>query len=197
MNLLESFIICMLFSLSSPLFRIQLFLFLGMSWLSLRPALLSRRTKLSPRLLLQPILLPLHVAHLVVLFAVSKKVDPVLQRIMHLTLCPNQLHLLHLLHLGSGPLGVRLRVVQRQEHVLHASHVGRAILGKAPCDKGPGGIAACEVVVGASGAVDVAPEGDVEDGAVDGDVDGFGRVFAVVGGELLGGQVDGTLLSDG
>lgn len=192
---MESFIICMLFSPS--LFRIQLLLLLGMSWLSLRPALLSRRTKLPPGLLLQPILLPLHVAHLVVLFAVSEKVDPVPERIMHLALCPNQLHLLHLLHLGRGPLGVRLRIVQRQEHVLYASHVGRAILSKAACDKSSSGVTACEVVVGASRAVDVAPEGDVEDGAVDGDVDGLGGVFAVVGSELLGGQVDGTLLLDG
>lgn len=55
---------------------------------------------------------------------------------------------------------------------------------------------ACEEVVGPAGAVGRRRDGDVVDGAVDGDVDGLGLVRAVVGGELGVSEVDFALLSE-
>ena len=61
-------------------------------------------------------------------------------------------------------------------------------------DEGARGVAAGEEVVVSRGTVHHAVGGDVEDGAVDGEVDGEGGVGAVVKGELGGVKMDGAFL---
>ena len=63
----------------------------------------------------------------------------------------------------------------------------REILLETARDEGARGVAAGEEVVVSRGAVNHAVGGDVEDGAVDGEVDGEGAVGAIVEGELGGG----------
>lgn len=94
---------------------------------------------------------------------------------------------------GTAPL-LLLDIINRHKHLLHTPHVGGEVFLETARHEGAGGIAAGEEVVVAAGAVDEWVGGDVEDGAVDGEVDGEGRVGAVVGGELVGGEEEGALL---
>ena len=80
-----------------------------------------------------------------------------------------------------------LLLVHGDEHLLHAGEVVREILLETARDEGARGVAAGEEVVVSRGTVHHAVGGDVEDGAVDGEVDGEGGVSAVVEGELGGG----------
>lgn len=78
-----------------------------------------------------------------------------------------------------GPVRIRLWVVDGQEHGLDAAQVGRAILLEAACDVGAGCVDAGKDVVGAAGTIDAATVGDVEDCAVDGQVERFLGIGAV------------------
>ncbi len=85
----------------------------------------------------------------------------------------------------------RVRRVDRNKHLLNAAQVGRQVLLEAAGHEGARGVAASKEVVRAAGAVEVAAGGDVVDAAVQADVDWFGGVGAVEGGELGVGQANG------
>lgn len=79
-----------------------------------------------------------------------------------------------------------LDIVNRHEHLLHAAQVRRQILSKAARHKCARGVPPGEEIVAPAGAVDDWIGRDVEDGPVDGEVDGQGAVGAVVEGEFAG-----------
>lgn len=87
-----------------------------------------------------------------------------------------------------------LLVVYRDKHLLDTGEVVREIFLKTARDEGARGVAAGEEIVVARGTVHHAVGGDVEDGAVDSEVDGEGGVGAVVKGELGGVKMDGAFL---
>lgn len=158
------------------------------------PALSRLFTELLLGFLLEPTVLSLDIADKGVLLAVSKEIHPVLQRVISLLLGLAPLLLLQYLKLGLAPVPVHVRVVERQVHVLDSAHVGCAVLGEAASDKATGGIDAGKDVVGSAGAVDTRAGGDVVYGAIDGKVDGLGRVGTIVEGEFLGGYEAGPVL---
>ena len=107
--------------------------------------------------------------------------------------CPNIPLAPNLLLPGAQPLHIIL-IVDGNKHLLDAGQVVREILLETPRHERTSGVAAGEKVVVAAGTIHHAICGHVEDGAVNGQVDGEGRVCAVVEGELRGVQVDGPFL---
>lgn len=153
--------------------------------LPLRPLLHRSPTKLPlhTRHLLQPNNLP----NLKILLMIPKEPLPMLHLLSNLRPShPNILLAPNLPLPTTQPLNFLL-VVHRDKHLLHAGEVVREILLETARDEGARGVAAGEEVVVSRGAVHHAVGGDVEDGAVDGEVDGEGAVGAIVEGELGGG----------
>lgn len=127
--------------------------------------------KLALGKLLQPALLPDDVANLVILGTVCEKVHPALKLAVNSRLGLLHLLLLHGGHLGRGPLGVDLGVVDGEVHLFDAAHIGVQVLLEATRDKRAGGIAPSKDAVGAALAVHVKPIADVVDGAVNGEIE--------------------------
>lgn len=140
-------------------------------------------------LLLEPVLFKLDISHLLVLGVVGEEISPVLQSIVNFLRRNSLLLLSEDLQLGRSPLRVVLLVFDGEVHFLQTAQIGSQVFLEAAGDKGARGIAAGKDAVGASGAVHVAALGDVVDGAVDGEVDGFGFVGAIEGLELVEGVV--------
>ena len=151
---------------------------------------------LRPLLHRSPTKLPLHLRHLIqtnnlpnlkILLMIPKEPLPMLHLFPNLRPShPNILLAPNLPLPTTQPLNIFL-VVHRDKHLLDTGELVREILLETARDKGARGVAAGEEVVVARGAVHHAVGGDVEDGAVDGEVDGEGGVGAVVEGELGGG----------
>lgn len=80
-----------------------------------------------------------------------------------------------------------LLVINGNEHLLYTCQVVREVFLKAASHEGACCVAAGEEVVVAAWAVHHVVCGDVEDGAVNGEVDREGGIAAVVESELLGG----------
>jgi hypothetical protein len=81
---------------------------------------------------------------------------------------------------GEDIQAINLRIVLRKKHLLDTPHIRRAIRIKTARHEPATGVCAGEEVVAASGAVVFASVGDVVDGAVYGEEDGFCGVGAVV-----------------
>lgn len=161
---------------------------------SLLALLLIRFAKLGNRLFLQPAFLALHKADLLVLGAVGEKVDPVLQAAVHSLFGFCQLILFELLHLGRSPLGIDLGIVDREIHCFEAAHIRGQILLEAAANISARCITAGKEVVRATNAVHVQAVRDVEDGTIDGEVQGFALFVAIVLGELLRSKVNWSAL---
>ena len=146
--------------------------------------------------LLQPIWLPLDSADLKVVLSTLalEHVRPAINRSLDLLLCQANNLLPQLLLLRRDALRIHVRDIHRNVRPLGAAQVGRRVLGETARDECARRILACEDVVAATGPVDAAAGGDVVDGAVEGHVDGFVRVGAIVGEELGVCQGDGSLL---
>lgn len=99
------------------------------------------------------------------------------------------------LQLPTRIQAVDLRVIARDEHLFHASQVWRDIRVEAVGDESPRRVGTRKEVVRASWAVEVAPVGDIVDGAINGQVDGELGVAAVVPPEVGVGQLLGASLS--
>lgn len=140
-------------------------------------------------LLVEPVLFKLDVSHLVVLGVIGEEVSPVLQSVVNFLRRNNFLFGSEGLQLGPSPLRIVLLVVDGEVHFFQSTQVGSQVLLEAATDKGARGIAAGKDAVGASGPVHVAALGDVVDGAIDGEIDGFGFVGAIKGLELVEGVV--------
>lgn len=145
--------------------------------------------KRSLGLLLEPIFFELDISHLLVLGAVGEEINPVLQSVVNLLRRDDLLLGFEDLQLGTSPLRVVLLVVDGEVHFFQTAQIGSQVFLEAASDKGARGITAGKDAVGASGAVHVAALGDVIDGTVDGEIDGFGFVGAIVGLELVEGVV--------
>lgn len=82
------------------------------------------------------------------------------------------------------PLGRRktliLHIIQRYEHFLDADQIRRQIFLETTRDKRARCIPSCEEVVASTWSVDGSVGGDVEDGAVDSEVDREGGIGAIV-----------------
>jgi len=156
------------------------------SVLRLRPALLRLITQLTHRSLLQPIRLPLHGASLkVVLPALAlEHARPAINCSVNLLLRQTHNLLPQLLLLRRDALRIHVRDIHRDVSPLGTAQVGRRVFSEAAGDESARRVLAREDVVAAAGPVDVAAGGDVVDGAVQGHVDGFVGVGAVVGEEL-------------
>jgi hypothetical protein len=156
------------------------------SVLGLGSALLRLITQLPHGSLLQPVRLPLHSTSLkVVLPALAlKHARPAINRSMNLLLRQANNLLPQLLLLRRDALGIHVRDIHRDVSPLGAAQVGRRVFSEAAGDESARRVLAREHVVAAAGPVDVAAGGDVVDGAVQGHVDGFVGVGAVVGEEL-------------
>ena len=84
--------------------------------------------------------------------------------------------------------------LERHVHLLHAAQIGHRVGVEAARQERARGIAPGEEVVRAAGSVRRRADADVVNGAIDGEVDGLGRVGAVVGFELVVGEVNGSVL---
>tara|TARA_R110002003_G_scaffold130_11_gene12228 strand:+ start:7924 stop:8271 length:348 start_codon:yes stop_codon:yes gene_type:complete len=80
--------------------------------------------------------------------------------------------------------------------LLHAAKVRGCVFLETTRQESARGVAAREEVVGATRAVGRRGDGDVVDGAIEGEVDWFLGVGAVVGGEFGVGEVDFALLEN-
>lgn len=88
------------------------------------------------------------------------------------------------LEFSTAELRIYLRGARRHEHTLHATHIGIDVGVKAGSNEGPRCVGAAKEGVRTAWAVEVGAFGDVVDCAVDGQVDGFGGIGAVVVAEL-------------
>lgn len=98
------------------------------------------------------------------------------------------------------PSDLPLRI--RDLLILHILHGDESFFGadQIRCDifletarhKGAGGIMSCEEIVASAASVDGRVGGDVEDGAVHGEIDWEGGIGAIVESELGGGKIDGA-----
>jgi hypothetical protein len=156
------------------------------SVLRLRPALLRLVTQFPHGSLLQPIRLPLHSASLkVVLPALAfEHARPAINRSVNLLLRQANNLLPQLLLLRRDALRIHVRDIHRDVRPLGAAQVGRGVFGEAAGDESARRVLARKDMVAAAGPVDVPAGGDVVDCAVQGHVDGFVGVGAVVGEEL-------------
>ena len=151
-----------------------------------RPLLPSRLTQ-HPLLLILALTLAILVDNLPnskVLLTVPEEPLPMRHLLMHPR--PRQPAVLLAAHLllPGGHLRIIPLIINRDEHLLDAVQIRRQVLLEAARDEGARGVAAGEEVVIAAGAVHHSVCRDVEDGAVDGEVDREGGVRAVVEGEL-------------
>lgn len=89
-----------------------------------------------------------------------------------------------------------LNILHGDKHFLRTDQIPRQIFLETARDEGARGVAPGEEIVAPAGPVDGRVGRDVEDGAVDGEVDGEGGVGAIVEGEFGGGEVNGTGLED-
>lgn len=100
----------------------------------------------------------------------------------------------HLLLPSNLPLRIRntllLNILHRDEHFLGTDEIRRQVVLETARHEGAGCVAPGEEIVAPAGSVDSWIRGDVEDGAVDGEVDGQIWVGAIVEGELGGCQVN-------
>lgn len=153
--------------------------------LPLRPLLHRSPTKLPlhPRHLIQPNNLP----NLKILLMIPKEPLPMLHLLPNLPPSHPNILLAPNLPLPTTQRLNLLLIVNGDKHLLGAGEVVREVFLETARDEGARGVAAGEEVVVARGTVHHAVGGDVEDGAVDGEVDGEGGVGAVVEGELGGG----------
>lgn len=149
----------------------------------LRPLLPRRLTELP--LLLGQIFQADHLSHRKVLLVVTEEILPVSHLLPHLAQRHPPILLPPNLPLPTAQLLVFLLILKGDEHLLHTRKVMREVLLETARHKRTSCIPAREEVVAAARAVDEPVSGDVEDGAVDGDVDGEGGVGAVVEGELV------------
>jgi hypothetical protein len=166
------------------------------SVLRLGPALLRLVAQFPHGCLLQPIRLPLHSPDRKVVLSTFtlEHARPAVNRSLNLLLRQANNLLPQLLLLRRDALRIHVRDIHRDVRPLGAAQVGRRVLGEAARDEGARAVLAREDVVAAARPVDAAAGRDVVDGAIEGHVDGFVRVGAVVGEELGVGQGDGTLL---
>lgn len=133
---------------------------------------------------LRNILQPNNLPNLKILLIISEEAFPVLYCSPDLPLSrPNIPFAPDLPLPGAQSLHIIL-LVDGDKHLLDAGQIMREILLETPRYERAGGITAGEKVVIASRTVHHAVGGDVEDGAIDGEVDGEGSVSAVVEGEL-------------
>ncbi|KAL7357905.1 hypothetical protein ACKS0A_01787 [Histoplasma ohiense] len=88
--------------------------------------------------------------------------------------------------------GVLIVVFDGDVHEFDAANVRCAVLREAASDVSARGVGTGEAVVAAALTVDTRVRGDVEDHAVDGDIDGQGGVGAVVEGELCWCEFQGS-----
>ena len=153
--------------------------------LPLRPLLHRSPTKLPlhPRHLIQPNNLP----NLKILLMIPKEPLPMLHLLPNLPPSHPNILLAPNLPLPTTQRLNLLLIVNGDKHLLGAGEVVREVFLETARDEGARGVAAGEEVVVARGTVHHAVGGDVEDGAVDGEVDGEGAVGAIVEGELGGG----------
>jgi hypothetical protein len=166
------------------------------SVLGLRPALLRLITQFPDGSLLQPVRLPLHSADLKVVLSTLtlEHARPAVNRSLNLLLRQANDLLPQFLLLRRDALGIHVRDIHRDVRPLGTAQVGRRVLSETARDECARRVLAREDVVAAFGPVDAAAGGDVVDGAIEGYVDGFVGVGAVVGEELGVGQGDGSLL---
>jgi hypothetical protein len=80
--------------------------------------------------------------------------------------------------------------------LLDAAQVGDRVFGEAARQEGARRVPPREEVVAPAGAVGGGRARDVVDGAVDREVDGLGRVAAVIGRELCIGEVNVAALCE-
>lgn len=133
---------------------------------------------------LRNILQPNNLPNLKIFLIISEEAFPVLYCSPDLPpSCPNIPFTPDLPLPGAQSLHIIL-LVDGDKHLLDAGQIMREILLETPRYERAGGITAGEKVVIASRTVHHAVGGDVEDGAIDGEVDGEGSVSAVVEGEL-------------
>lgn len=153
--------------------------------LPLRPLLHRSPTKfpLHPQHLIQPNNLP----NLKILLMIPKEPLPMLHLLLNLSPSHPNILLAPNLPLSTTQRSNLPLVIHRDKHLLDTGEVVREVFLKAARDEGARGVAAGEEIVVPRRTVHHAVGGDVEDGAVDGEVDGEGGVGAVVEGELGGG----------
>lgn len=135
-----------------------------------------------------------NLSNLKVLLMVAEEVLPMLDLLAHARGSQPTVLLTADLHLAAAQGLQLVGIIDGDEHFLDAAQVGRQVLLEAAGDKGAGGILAREEAVVAARAVDERVGGDIEDGAVDGEVDRKGGIGAVVDGELVGGKEERALL---
>ena len=149
-----------------------------------------------PLLHRSPTKLPLHTRHLLqpnnlpnlkILLMIPKEPLPMLHLLPNLPPSHPNILLAPNLPLPTTQRLNLLLIVNGDKHLLGAGEVVREVFLETARDEGARGVAAGEEVVVSRGAVHHAVGGDVEDGAVDGEVDGEGAVGAIVEGELGGG----------
>jgi len=153
--------------------------------LPLRPLLLRSPTKLP--LNLRHLLQPNNSSHFKILLMIPEKSLPM----RYLLPNPRPRHP-YILLAPDFPLPTAqppnlFLVINGDKHLLYTREIVRQVFLKTARHEGARCVAAGEEVVVAAGAVHHAVCGDIEDGAVHGEVDGEGRVGAVVEGEVGGG----------
>lgn len=113
----------------------------------------------------------------------APQIDSVLETFLFLSSSYKFAHneVLALESLLPAPQALKLLLAEAVERVQRAVEVlGEHLLVKAVASQAPARVAASKVLVGAAGAVKVAPGRDVKHAATDGQVDG-GAVHAIVG----------------
>lgn len=147
----------------------------------LRPLRLRPFTQLPP----SPVWIPMlvrthHPPNLKILLMIPEEPLPPRNRLLHLR--PRKPNLPLPAHLLLRRRDTPIYIVDRHKHFLNAPQVRRKILLKATRHERARRIAPRKEIVAPARAVDCAVGGDVEDGAVDGEVEGERVVGAVVEG---------------
>lgn len=134
--------------------------------------------------------------NLKILLVIPEEILPMLHLRAHHRLRLPRLPLTPDLPLPAAQLRVLFLVIDGDIHLLDTVQIRGKVLLETARDESARGVAAGEEVVAPARAVHHGVGGDVEDGAVDGEVDGEGGVGAVVEGELVGGEVERAALED-
>ena len=161
---------------------------------SLASMILLVYPSLRPLLLRSPAKLPLHLrhlqpnnpSHLKILLMIPEKALPM----RHLLPNPRPRHP-HILLAPDLPLSTTqspnlFLIINRNKHLLYTGEIVCQVFLETARNEGARCVAASEEIVVAAGAIHHAVCGDVEDGAVYGEVDGEGGVGAIVKGKVRG-----------
>ncbi len=171
-------------------FRASLFLLL-LHFAPLRPALLRTITQLWWRPIM--CLLHHHFSHLKIFLTIPVEILPLLHFLLHLLPRLPSLFFRSCLSLSTTQ-HLCFVIFDGDVYVFSTAQVVSGVFSETPGDESTGCVSASEDVVAATGAIGFSTGRDIEDGAVDDEVDGKGRVCAVVGGEFGGCEVYGSLL---